>query len=175
MYQLETSIESAVAFARTAGSAGVRTVFNPAPAIACPDSLIALADVLVANESEAASMLDRPATRSDPAERAQAIRSRFNTGTVAITLGVGGVYCIDRESACLERSYDVPVDTTGAGDAFCAALAVRLGEGAALGPSVTFANAAGALACTVAGAAPSMPSRQPVEHLIERGVRRESC
>jgi ribokinase len=58
----------------------------------------------------------------------------------------------------------------GAGDAFCAALAMGLGEGAALEQAVRFACAAGAIACTRAGAEPSMPRREEVDALAARGV-----
>jgi ribokinase len=58
------------------------------------------------------------------------------------------------------------VDTTGAGDAFCGAIAVRLAEGAELADAMRFANAAGALACTKHGAYPSMPYRDDVEALL---------
>jgi ribokinase len=58
------------------------------------------------------------------------------------------------------------VDTTGAGDAFRAGLATKLAEGASLADAVAFANACGALACTVLGAEPSMPGRAEVERLL---------
>jgi ribokinase len=63
--------------------------------------------------------------------------------------------------------FRVPVvDTTGAGDAFNAALSVGLAEGMALPVAVRFANAAGALACTRMGALQAMPSRADVDALV---------
>jgi ribokinase len=59
------------------------------------------------------------------------------------------------------------VDTTGAGDAFRAGLAVKIAEGSGLDDAVRFANACGALACMVMGAEPSMPKRQTVETLLK--------
>ena len=58
------------------------------------------------------------------------------------------------------------VDTTGAGDAFAGALAVALAEGTPLPQAVRFANAAGALACTKAGAMAAMPARAEVDKLV---------
>jgi len=46
------------------------------------------------------------------------------------------------------------VDTTGAGDAFSAALSVILAEGGSLIEAVQFAVAAGGLACTRLGSSP---------------------
>ena len=51
------------------------------------------------------------------------------------------------------------VDTTGAGDAFNAALAAALAERQPLAGALRFANVVAALACTKRGAQPSMPHR----------------
>jgi ribokinase len=64
------------------------------------------------------------------------------------------------------------VDSTGAGDAFRAGLAVRIAEGASLEDAVRFANACGALACTVMGAEPSMPTLGAVERFLTGSERR---
>jgi ribokinase len=58
------------------------------------------------------------------------------------------------------------VDPTGAGDAFCGALAVALAEGRDPVDAVRFAAAAGACAVQVAGAEPSMPTRAAVDALL---------
>src|SRR5690606_1749399 len=50
-------------------------------------------------------------------------------------------------------------DTTGAGDAFNAALAVVLGEGRSLTDAVRFALHGGAYACTRLGVIPALPHR----------------
>ncbi|RMF02028.1 MAG: ribokinase, partial [Chloroflexi bacterium] len=55
------------------------------------------------------------------------------------------------------------VDTTGAGDAFNAGLAVALASGKPLPDAVRFANCAGAIACTRLGVIPSLGTREMVE------------
>jgi ribokinase len=60
------------------------------------------------------------------------------------------------------------VDTTGAGDAFSAALTIGLAEGRPLAEAVRFANAAGALAVTRLGTLPAMPTRAETEALLAR-------
>jgi ribokinase len=60
------------------------------------------------------------------------------------------------------------IDTTAAGDAFVAALAVALTEGASMEEAVRWANAAGALAVTRLGAQPSMPTRDEVEQFLKQ-------
>ncbi len=59
------------------------------------------------------------------------------------------------------------VDTTAAGDAFTAALAVATAEGRPLGEAARLANAAGALACTRIGAQAAMPTLAEVEMLMD--------
>jgi ribokinase len=59
-----------------------------------------------------------------------------------------------------------PIDTTAAGDAFTACLAVSLAEGMAMPDAIRRANAAGALACLKLGAQPSMPTREEVEAFL---------
>ena len=69
------------------------------------------------------------------------------------------------DQAISARSVDV-VDTTGAGDAFTAALAVARARGDALPSAVRFAVAAGSLACTKFGAQPSMPAGRDVDAFL---------
>jgi ribokinase len=59
------------------------------------------------------------------------------------------------------------IDTVAAGDAFCGGLAVALAEGRNIGEAVRWASACGALATTVRGAVPSLPTREAVELLLE--------
>jgi ribokinase len=60
----------------------------------------------------------------------------------------------------------VPVDTVGAGDSFCGALAALLDEGRSLEEALPWASAAAALCTLGQGAAPSMPMRAAVEDLL---------
>ena len=58
------------------------------------------------------------------------------------------------------------VDTTAAGDAFSAGLAVGLAEGRALREAARLGNGAGALAATILGASPSMPQRATLDRFL---------
>ncbi len=60
----------------------------------------------------------------------------------------------------------VVVDTTGAGDCFCGALAAALARGAMIEAAVKFANAAASIAVQRMGAGPGMPSLNEVETLL---------
>ena len=58
------------------------------------------------------------------------------------------------------------VDTTGAGDAFCGTFAARLARGDDIDDAVRWAAAAGALATTVPGAVPSLPTHDAIAALL---------
>jgi ribokinase len=154
--QLEIPIRPVSTAMRAARAAGARTVLNPAPASPLSDDLLGDVDVLVPNGLEvgllggAASLLAR------------------GVGTVITTLGARGATIADRDGTLHVDSYAVDsVDTTGAGDAFCGMLASRLARGDAIPDAVRWAAAAGALATTVAGAVPSIPTEQAVAALLD--------
>ena len=89
------------------------------------------------------------------------------TSTVVLTLGERGALMLTATTSERVPAYVVAaVDTTGAGDAFCGALATALASGETLQTAIGFANAAGAAAVTVVGATPSMPTRAKVDILI---------
>ncbi len=172
MMQLETSAEGLLAFAVMAGAAGTRTLLNPAPATVVSDELLSLVDIIVANAIEAETLTHGAVSSVESAFAASdSIRAR-GPGIAVVTLGGDGAAGSTHNARAHEAALRVPVvDTVGAGDAFCAALAVRLAEGAAFGDAIRFANAAGALACTREGAEPSMPRRDEVEALLEKGLQ----
>jgi ribokinase len=143
------------------------TFFNPAPMGDVPEAVLGLSEIVVANEIEARTLLGLPCTTVEEGrEAAQALRARGRRIAVVTMGGEGSVGA--SEAWCdVVPGFSAPVvDTTGAGDAFCGALALRLAEGADLADAMRFANAAGALACTKHGAYPSMPYRAEVEALV---------
>jgi ribokinase len=87
-----------------------------------------------------------------------------NIQSVVLTLGVRGALLAEKDKLIQVQGYKVDVvDTTAAGDAFCAALAVQYISRRCMEDAILFANAAGALATTVLGAEPAMPSLEMVE------------
>ena len=126
---------------------------NLAPALPVPDALIARADLIVVNETEAQYYGD-------------AVRA--GRGYLAVTHGGdGAVLYRDGAEVATSRPPAVDaIDTTGAGDTFTAALTVGLVEGMPPPDALTFACAAGALATTMPGAQPSLPARDTVDSLL---------
>jgi ribokinase len=133
--------------ARLARRAGGIVVASPAPVRPDAATMVEEADVVVANRSEATLLgLSAADATTDP--------------KLVVTLGADGA----RLGTTLVPGFPARlVDPTGAGDAFAAALAVALAEGAVLLEAVRFGCAAGACAVEVAGAEPSFPQRADVE------------
>jgi len=150
---LEIPLESVVAAARVGVARGWRVVLNPAPARELPAELVAAATVITPNETEV-----------DALGGAEALLAA-GAGAVVVTRGGEGVEVHPADGAAFRvaASRADIVDTTGAGDAFTAALAVALSNGSELGDAVAWASAAGAIATEGFGARGSLPTAPQVE------------
>ena len=83
-----------------------------------------------------------------------------------ITLGAAGAVIADSSSATHIPAPQVEVvDTTGAGDAFVGALAVKLARDSSLEEAASYAVRAGAAAVTKKGAQGALPTPEVVEAL----------
>ncbi len=172
LLQLETPMVASEHAAAIAKQHGTRVVLNPAPAQPLPDSLLRYVDILTPNQSETALLSGMQINSHDAARRAaETLRGRMvdtENSAIVLTLGTQGSLMLTETTSKLVPALPVqPVDTTGAGDAFCGALATALASGENLQSAVEFANAAGAAAVTVIGATPSMPTRTKIERLLK--------
>ncbi len=129
-----------------------RLVLNVAPARPVPPEVLAASAVVVANETEA-DALDLRALDH-----------------VVVTHGAEGAvhYRRGHEVARARPPRVTPVDTVGAGDAFCAAYAVRLAAGDDDETALRFAVTAGALATRARGAQGAVPTEQEVRAWLPR-------
>jgi ribokinase len=169
LLQLESPVEASRRAAQVARQAGAAVVLNPAPAHQPIEALLSdnLIDWLIPNEIEAEMLAGVPVRSIDDARAAaRALLARGIGQGVIITLGAQGAVAVTRDGEWHAPAFSVtPVDPTGAGDAFCGAFAVALAQGRPIEQALRFANAAGALCVTVAGAEPSLPKREDVERL----------
>ncbi|MDQ4490082.1 ribokinase [Sinomonas sp. ASV486] len=184
---LEVPMPTVLAAAQAGRDAGATVILNLSPYAAIPPELAACTDVLLVNAREAGQLLGsgdlEPSsdwTATDWAEAGPAfVRAGFRK--VIVTLGARGAVLLDPDPAAavvsLESTPVVPVDTTGAGDGFTAAVTVRLAAGDSLEDAARYASVAAALATTRPGAQPSYPSAGEVEEKIRhagRGVERDA-
>ena len=170
LLQLETPIAVSEHAAAIAKKHDTRVILNPAPAQPLPDSLLGYVDILTPNQSETELLSGMKVSNHEEARRAaEVLRARMVDtvdAAVVLTLGEQGALMLTATISEHISALPVePIDTTGAGDAFCGALATALASGETLRSAVTFANAAGAAAVTVTGATPSMPTRTKIDRL----------
>ncbi len=169
LFQLEVPIPVVAQVAAAARERGVPSVLDagPATAEAVEAGLPGLIDIISPNESEAGILTGMPVQGlSDAADAARRLRE-LGARDVVLKLGTEGAYWSGADGETHLPGFPIePVDTTAAGDAFTACLAVGLASGADMSEAIRAANAAGALACLTLGAQPSMPTRDAVERFL---------
>lgn len=177
LLQLEIPLETVIAGAKAARNASTLVVLNAAPIRALPPELLNHVDVLVVNEHE--GRLINEAGDPDQSADITVAEATLLAGellrlvpTVIITLGSQGAIVQNRQMEAVHVPGEEvhAVDTTGAGDTFCGALATSLDEipagstDSALVSAVRFATAAATLSVQRPGAVPSIPSRKEIDH-----------
>ena len=170
--QAELPLEVTAAAFAAARARGARTLFNAAPfnqdMIAGLELLYPLIDVIVLDRRVAAAITGLATEVAvDADEAAQAIVDR-GILRVVITRGHrGSVWRAPSASGSVPVMPALMVDSTGAGSAFCAGLAVGLAEGEPFHEALRLASATSALSTTVTGSVRNMPTREAVEELLE--------
>ncbi|MFF4749894.1 ribokinase [Streptomyces sp. NPDC002514] len=165
--QLEIPLETVVEVVRNLGPDS-RFVLNPSPPRPLPEEVLAACDPLIVNEHEAQVILGgdlADGAGGRPEDWARALLAK-GPRSVVVTLGAQGALTADADGVTRVPSVKVAaVDTTGAGDAFTAALAWKLGAGSALPEAAAYAARVGAAAVTKQGAQESYPTAPEVEAL----------
>ena len=167
--QLEIPIPTVRATLDVARRNRCKVVLDPAPAPKRMSPELFAVDVISPNATEA-ELLTGQKTGEDRVEKQVALELIASGAKAAVLkLGHRGSLVVAADG----HFYRVPaykvsvIDTTAAGDAFTAALAVAVGRGDNLKNAAKFANAAGALACTRLGAQSAMPTAIEVKILMD--------
>jgi ribokinase len=169
--QLEIPLETVEEVVRNL-AAGSRFVLNPSPPRPLPPEVLAACDPLIVNEHEARVILGDARAGEEPEDWARLLLAK-GPRSVVVTLGAQGALVASPEGVVRVPSVRVAaVDTTGAGDAFTAALAYWLGSGAGPVRAAAYAARVGAVAVTREGAQASFPTAAEVEVPAE-GAREE--
>lgn len=163
--QLEIPLSTVETTLRLARECGVFSILDTGPARPLSPATIALADLVSPNESEAETLTGIHVDSLDNARMAARKLRDMGAKHVVIKLGSRGCLYLGEEELFQEAFQIDAVDTTGAGDAFTAALALAWGK-LPLPKTLLFANAAGALAAMIAGAQPSMPDFDKVMNFL---------
>ncbi|MQY20297.1 PfkB family carbohydrate kinase [Nocardia macrotermitis] len=149
-----------------------RFILNAAPATRMSEDLLRRCDPLVVNESELAAVSGSVAETPEAVfAQARALCLRGVPSVVATLGAAGSVWARTTPDSSVVGAYQPApqvntVDSTGAGDAFVGALATALAAGTELGPAVTFATAAGALAVQSPGTHGSYPTGERITEAL---------
>ncbi|AKZ55822.1 ribokinase [Streptomyces ambofaciens ATCC 23877] len=163
--QLEIPLETVVEVVRNLAPDS-RFVLNPSPPRPLPREVLAACDPLIVNEHEAKVILGDACAGERPEDWARVLLAK-GPRSVVVTLGAKGAL-VASAAGGVSRVPAVrvdAVDTTGAGDAFTAALAWRLGTGESLAEAAAYAARVGAAAVMKAGAQASYPTAAEAEAL----------
>ncbi len=155
---------------RAAADRGVTTILNATPEPKAARKIVALANILIVNETEATDLLGgQPVTWRDAATSLL----EFGPQCVVVSLGKAGAVIVDQNGYVQISAPEVQViDSTGAGDAFCGAFAAAICSGADRVDAARTGVLAGSLAVTKRGAQPSIPNVAEIESFrnsIQRG------
>jgi ribokinase len=146
LVQCEVSPEVVVATVSRGQAVGARVVLNLAPFVPLPAQVLARCDPVVVNVEEAGRLAELAAQPQDS--------SALRPVSLVVTRGPGGARWDDLEQPAQLVSPGDVLDTTGAGDAFCGALAAALAAGLDRAEALRRAVAAGADAVRRVGAQP---------------------
>jgi ribokinase len=138
LVQLEVPLETVSRACAVAARRGVRVVVNAAPYAVLPSDVLTLADPVVVNEHEARLLAE----------------SSGLPASLLVTFGADGVDWNGLRAKAVKVPEADVLDTTGAGDAFCGALAAGLAADLEPEAALDAALAAGAAAVRHPGAQP---------------------
>ena len=157
--QNEVPMAESAALLRRAREKGALTILNLAPAGPAAPGLLADLDILVVNETEAATL----------GADLTAIACKLRQALI-VTRGALGASAVLADGSRLEVPALAiePVDTTGAGDTFVGALAAGLDQDLPLDTALRRASAAAGLACLARGAQTAMPDGAAIDAALAR-------
>jgi len=163
MLQLEIPAESIEAALKAARARRIKTVLNTAPLTTDATRLATLADIVIANETEFELLVGQSGLDSAAREAAMHDYAGLRGQTIIVTLGGDGVIAVRDGRTVRANGLEIePIDTVGAGDAFCGYFVASLDQGVGFEQALKRAAVAGSLACLKPGAQPSIPFAREV-------------
>ncbi|MDD4773381.1 MAG: ribokinase [Eubacteriales bacterium] len=168
LVQMETNLDAVKEAITLAKKHNKLVVCNPAPARQVPDGLFRGVDYFTPNETEAEYFSGIPVKTTEDAFTAGRELLKLGVKNVIITLGKDGAALVNSKNEIIIPTTDLlPVDTTGAGDAFNGGLTVALSEGMDIITAIRFANCVASISVTRKGVSPSMPTRREADTLFD--------
>ena len=172
LLQLEIPLKTVEYTLRLAKKSGVCTILNPSPAEILNPGILSHTEILVPNRDEAEKLTGGvKITSLQEAKEAGALLLGKGVKTVVLTIGEEGALLVTREKIRHFCRIPVkPLDTTGAGDSFIAALTVAFMGSKDLEKAVGYANYAASLSVTKLGAQASLPFKEELKNFIAQHI-----
>ena len=167
--QFEVPEEIVIETCRLSKEKGIPVILDAGPAKSFPLEKLEGLEILSPNESEAFALTGMELNSKEDAEKvAIALKEKSKAKIIVLKMGAQGSYLYKDGKGEFFPSHKVkPVDTTAAGDAFTAALAVKYIAEGDIREAVKFANVVGAITVTKLGAQPSLPNLEEVKNFVE--------
>lgn len=173
LMQLEATVDVVTALAAAAHEAGCRVVLDAAPPEPLTDALMERLYLFRSNAEEAGVITGIAVSDRESARRAASTLLGRGATAACIEAGPAGDLLVWRSTDGSEREIWLPhfpvaaIDSTGAGDAFSATLAVMAARHEDLRTGARCASAAAALTTTRLGAQAAFPSMAEVVDLVQ--------
>jgi len=168
LLQLEIPLETVDYAVELAKKHKVPVILDAGPPPKSFPNFLTKVDILSPNELEAQALTGIKIKNLELAKAAAQKLLNIGVRKVVLKLGANGALLATKNKIKHIKGIKVrTVDTTAAGDAFTAGLAVAYAEGKSIEEAATFANYMGALTVTKFGAQPSIPSIDEVESFIK--------
>ena len=159
----EIPVDAIIEAARIAHSSDVKVILKPAVLQTIPDELLALTDIFIPNQKEAATLCPH----EDSAEKQAEYFLQKGAAAVIITLGHKGCYLKNKEEAHFFPAENfASIDTTGGADAFICALASYLTEGYPICKAIRIASYAAGFCVSRQGVVSALVDRSTLETYI---------
>jgi len=156
----------------TAARRGIPVVLDPSFPDRLERDLLPMLHAITPNADEAEALVGHPVDDIEAAARAARELQRAGTKIVCVKLSDGGcVLACANEAQHIPPGEVVPVDTTGAGDAFTGVFAIALLEGRPPCGAAAWGVAAANLAVTAYGSQPAYPERERVASMARQLLR----
>src|SRR5579859_954553 len=176
--QLEIPMETVEYLCTLARRLEIPVMLDPAPARPISRKVLRNVAYLTPNETEACALCGLSPLELTPENVAPIAEQLLSRGpsNVVVKMGRRGAYVAGADGTPrMVPAFKVKaVDSTAAGDAFNAGLAVALVRGMSLLDAVRYGSATGAISATRPGAQPSMPSEKEVERLVNSASKASS-
>lgn len=166
--QMEIPYETVRTVCEIAYEHNKQILLNVAPARKLDADIIKKIHILVVNETEA-EIISGEKIREIGEQPVVDKLLALGAKSVVLTLGSKGCIMKNESEYHVIPAFKVKsIDSTGAGDTFCGALAAGLNKGRSWKDSLIFASAASAICVTRMGAQPSIPTETEVHDFLKK-------